>query len=567
MNKRQLVLCFDGTNNNLTGGRADTNVVKLCEVLSPSPEGQVLYYDPGVGNPGNIPGVTWADKLRGKAERLWGLALGKGVYENIANAYIFLMRNRQPGDDIYVFVSRGAFTARSLAGMVARFGIMRPAMEEMVPTLLHLYFANPQRGKQHYAEIQKQIGESFCTAEGAQAPVWFVGVWDTVESVGAPFSRRKIRASATIIGKRFHHVRQALALDEHRRSFTPRPYYIHPAFNYEAAGQSIQQQWWSGSHCDIGGGYSEPESELSDHSFLWMLEEAVGVGLQVPARMLTVQGTLDRAAVASALRGASPARSRPALVHSETFNNAYWALTGLRVRAFDQAWGNPGDPKPAAPVEHAPPKPLQMPKDTVWRKMRARHIFSALALGFAFWVLHGIAISGHGLHVGRLGADLAQLGTANGQFAYWQIAWWYTGWNAVAQLPFNLSHPIWAVWADLGLIACYGYILACGLARGFAHWARLRKPGDPPPHLLNALGCSGAVIVGADLIEDALMLLALGTHWLRWPIVSNVWAALMSTACAVKWIGVLPALILISRAYGERGTVFPKRPGSQPGAA
>jgi uncharacterized protein (DUF2235 family) len=186
----QLVLCFDGTNNNITGGFSDTNVAKLCKVLVPNGGQQVVYYDPGVGNAGSLPGTTTWDKIKGKLDRIWGLALGRGIYENIAEAYVYLMRTWKPGDHIYVYgFSRGAFTARSVAGMVTRFGIMRPAMEGMVPTLVHLYFAERDRNPTEYDAIKKEIADVFCDPQGAVADVWFVGVWDTVESVGSPLSQ------------------------------------------------------------------------------------------------------------------------------------------------------------------------------------------------------------------------------------------------------------------------------------------------------------------------------------------------------------------------------------------
>jgi uncharacterized protein (DUF2235 family) len=74
---RQLIICCDGTNNNLTGGARDTNVTKLCDLLAPDANGQLLYYDPGVGNPGELPGASLTDNLSRIYERLHGLALAK----------------------------------------------------------------------------------------------------------------------------------------------------------------------------------------------------------------------------------------------------------------------------------------------------------------------------------------------------------------------------------------------------------------------------------------------------------------------------------------------------------
>ena len=140
---RQLIICCDGTNNNLTGRVRDTNVTKLCELFAPDANAQLLYYDPGVGNPGLLPGASLTDQFSRFSERLYGLAFGKGVYENIAQAYLFLMRHYQPGDQIFLLgFSRGAFTARSIGGLVTQFGLLRPAMDDLVPTLQHIYFSD-----------------------------------------------------------------------------------------------------------------------------------------------------------------------------------------------------------------------------------------------------------------------------------------------------------------------------------------------------------------------------------------------------------------------------------------
>jgi uncharacterized protein (DUF2235 family) len=565
---RQLVLCFDGTNNNLTGGHKDTNVLKLCKLLDPSPGRQLVYYDPGVGSPGHIPGAIAADKVRSKVEWLWGLTLGKGLYENIAEGYLFLMRNWQPEDDIYVFgFSRGAFTARSLAGIVARFGILRPTLEGMVPTLLQLYFADQRPG--HYRDIVEQVKQDFCTPEGAKAHVWFAGMWDTVASVGLPLSGRKINASGTIIGKRLDHVRQALALDEHRRSFEHRPYYIHPTHDYASTGQSIDQRWFSGAHCDVGGGYPVMAAEMSDHAFLWMLKEAWSLGLRVKPAVCTGD-ELDLGKAAKAVRrdadGASP---RTPLVHTETFSNAFWALTGLGVRDYMKAIGHDGDPPAKPPVQHPGPgsQPLALPLDAASMRVRVMRVLVTLAIGLTFWLLHGAAVSGHTLLEGitwtsdvrDLWSNITQISDANFRLAHWQLNWWHGGPDAMSQLPAGWpGHPIWMVLMDLGFIFCYGYLLALGLARGFARWAGLRDVTDPPPVLLNWLGWSGTVIVLSDIVEDVMMMLVLAAAWLQWDLVRDTLACLMTLAATIKWLAFIPAMLLMARGLVPSRARAPK---------
>jgi hypothetical protein len=117
---------------------------------------------------------------------------------------------------------------------------------------------------------------------------------------------RTITASPTIVGKRFNHVRQALALDEYRRSFEPRPYYVDPTHNYAATGQSIAQLWFAGAHCDVGGGYAQAEARLSQEPLLWMLQEAVDMPAALAGRPAGRRGPVDTQAVLGALAPPSP---------------------------------------------------------------------------------------------------------------------------------------------------------------------------------------------------------------------------------------------------------------------
>ena len=139
-------------------------------------------------------------------------------------------------------------------------------MDGLIPTLLHTYFSNRQKNRAHYERIRAQIRSLNSLDDAHDAPVWFVGVWDTVASVGAPFLSREITASPTIAGKNFKHARQALALDEYRKTFRPSPYLIEAGHHYAKHGQSIKQHWFSGAHCDVGGGYVNSEAGLSQQT-------------------------------------------------------------------------------------------------------------------------------------------------------------------------------------------------------------------------------------------------------------------------------------------------------------
>lgn len=574
---RQLIICCDGTNNNLTGGAKDTNVTRLCDLLAPDGNDQLLYYDPGVGNPGELPGASLTDNFSRIYERLHGLAFGKGVYENIAEAYLFLMRHYRPGDQIFLFgFSRGAFTARSIGGLVTQFGLLRPEMEGLVPTLLHIYFSDRERGGQKYMAIRDQISRLFTTEQTRATPVWFVGVWDTVSSVGAPLLSRTITASPTIVGKRFHHVRQALALDEYRRSFEPRPYYVDPAHDYAATGQSIAQQWFAGAHCDVGGGYVHAESRLSQEPLLWMLQEAVNCQLRLRAGLVDAAGGLDTQAVLGALApsvaaGSLPHQAPQARVHSETWQTPLWALAGLQQR-------NPhvvldaGKPQDVVPVEHRSVAAfgLVFPVDTVWARRRPlTGLFVALVLAAVFWLLAGgllqgfivparmtlweclLALGQSLTHAGQL----RQVAAANLALAHWQIGWPLSMSYPLTALPQPAGRVAGAIWADFGLIAAYACVLSRAVTWAFARIVRLQRVSDRPSAFLNALGLAATVAVGSDVLENLLTLALVSVF--PWPLLAGVEPLLglaMTAAALAKWAGLLGcgALVLWGLAARPR---------------
>ena len=550
MENRQLIVCCDGSNNNLTGGSNDTNVTKLCDLLRPEDCGQLLYYDPGVGNPDELPAATWSDAISRRFERLHGLAFGKGIYENIAEAYIFLMRNYQAGDEIFLYgFSRGAFTARSVGGLVTQFGVLRPEMQGLVPTLLHVYFSDREKGKRNYQRIREQISELFCASDSRLTPIWFVGVWDTVASVGAPFFSRTITASPTIVGKRFHHVRQALALDEHRRSFEPRPYYIDPKFDYAAQGQSIGQLWFAGAHCDVGGGYGNSAARLSNESLQWMLEESVACGLRLPIGLLNASGGVDAGAVLSAQRtdGVAPLMALPQ-VHSQTFSSPLWALAGLWQRSTQTVDDPNGATLPVDPVEHTSVAQLALafPADTVWSARRPLFGFAVwVLLALVFWLASGGLLSGaiapSSMSLGQcllaLVTALPEAAAANLELGRWQVGWWMSAAYPTESLP-AAGSIAGAMLTDLGLIACYAYPLARGITWAFARVAGLRRAGQRPSKALNLLGLSGLVLVAADLAENFF------TLWLVWcfpsafiPQAELLAGLAMTAASGAKWIG------------------------------
>ena len=283
---RRLVICLDGTGNEI--GKNLSNVLKLFRILSKE-EHQRVYYDPGVGTIGQ-PG-SW-NRFKQKLQGVFGLALGLGLDENVLDAYSYLCRSYREGDEIYLFgFSRGAHTARVLAGFIHLVGLLREDQLNICSYALTAY-------KRASEEHDLGIGWHFKRITGGRAvPIRFIGVWDTVASVIVPRRDRFYIPDLellpyTQLNPSVQSFRHAIALDERRRMFRlspwkePQPFVSNPFQEGPATSQDIKQVWFPGVHADIGGGYPEVESALSKYPLLWMVEEAVRAGLKINTAML-----------------------------------------------------------------------------------------------------------------------------------------------------------------------------------------------------------------------------------------------------------------------------------------
>ena len=305
---RQVCVFCDGTGA-LLGAGAQTNVVKLMAACGPSPD-QLIFYDPGVGTNSTLPTTTYWQSVQRLGRQISGLAFGDGVYENIAEAYLFLVDNYQGvSDQLFFFgFSRGAFTARAVAGMVAMFGVVRPQASNLVDYMIQFYFSRDSAARQQLIADIRDNSQKF---SARQLPVMhFVGVWDTVASVGIPPRRREFSQRPTIAGKRFTHVRHAVSADEYRGQFELRRYELGCDFH-----QTLKQVLFSGVHSDVGGQYVE--AGLSNLTLDWMATEAEACGLRINHATLATQ------------KARCPAT---ALGHDQVYKTPLWALTGLRER-------------------------------------------------------------------------------------------------------------------------------------------------------------------------------------------------------------------------------------------
>ena len=298
---RAIAVFCDGTGNSadkLIGGQpALTNVCKLHRGFVED-ERQIAIYLPGVGSGQtsserraawardllSMFGPNAAGQIAGWFSRLvtlLGNGLGTGITANVTAGYAEIVRQYQPGDRIYLFgFSRGAYTARCIAGVISRCGLLRAGNYGFAPDVVRLYLA---RVKPANAVPIRPI---LLHPPGTVA-VEMLGVFDTVASLGLPlwgwtFNIRRLWSNrdfdcdpAPIIRHVFH----AMSMDERRSQFFPTPFTQGPANAGTAQtwNQTLEQVWFRGAHADVGGGYVE--CGLSDIALEWMLDAAEQNGL------------------------------------------------------------------------------------------------------------------------------------------------------------------------------------------------------------------------------------------------------------------------------------------------
>jgi uncharacterized protein (DUF2235 family) len=265
---KRLVLCCDGTWNSADQTRNDipcpTNVVRIAFRIAKRIDDlrQIVYYGQGVGTGNSL-------------DRFTGGAFGKGVEDNIFDAYRFLVANYEQGDELYLFgFSRGAFTARSIAGMIRKCGILSREHVNRYINALKLYRTEEDPDEEGPTTFRSK----YSVNKGNSTPIQFIGVWDTVGALGIPLrglrnlTRRKHQFHDTELSGSVKVACHALAIDERRSPFKPTLWQYKPK-----VGQTVEQVWFPGVHSNIGGGY--PDRSLSDVSLKWMIEKAKDAGL------------------------------------------------------------------------------------------------------------------------------------------------------------------------------------------------------------------------------------------------------------------------------------------------
>ncbi|OLP57156.1 hypothetical protein BJF92_06405 [Rhizobium rhizosphaerae] len=301
---KNIVILFDGTSNEISADR--TNVLRLFGILERN-DRQLVYYDPGVGTFGAD--NAWSKRTRQAAE-IWGLATGWGLDENVKEAYRMLVDVYDPGqpdeaghhpdpDRIFLFgFSRGAYTARVLAGFINAFGLTKKIHLNLLDYAYRAYKSIPVE-EQESDDISAEgpAPSAFRTMRlyertlrNIRPPIKLLGLFDTVASViemgkwlpqtrSHPFTHHNPSVEV---------VRHAVAIDERRTMFQPelwragQDYYGGPFTPKlgETKPQNFKEVWFAGVHGDIGGGYPESESAAIKIPLQWMIEETRGLGLE-----------------------------------------------------------------------------------------------------------------------------------------------------------------------------------------------------------------------------------------------------------------------------------------------
>ncbi|KAG5645630.1 hypothetical protein DXG03_005621 [Asterophora parasitica] len=290
---RNIILCFDGTGNKFG---ENSNVVRFFHsLIKDEPDRQLVYYQPGIGTYNQrkfftTVGSSIASTLDS------GLALH--LHDHVKEGYQYIMRNYRKGDRISLFgFSRGAHTARVVAGMLYKVGILPAHNDQQLDFAFSVYQMTGDKGY----DLSKEFKQTFAMP----ATVQFVGVWDTVSSVGIiPQSH-----PYTSVNYAVKHFRHALALDERRARFRPNVW-NEPTLGREQEldidepiiefpGQNpgisrddwvytppdrdvcdVQEVWFAGCHADVGGGShsNQIQESLSYIPLRWMIKECLLTG-------------------------------------------------------------------------------------------------------------------------------------------------------------------------------------------------------------------------------------------------------------------------------------------------
>lgn len=260
------VVILDGTMSALSGEN-QTHAGTTYKLLRELPASALvsLYYEAGIQWP------NWRSTHQ--------VATGRGINRQIRRAYGYLASRYHPGDRIILMgYSRGAYAARSLAGVIDKIGLLQTH---------HATVRNVRQAYRHYqnapgSDTARIFSQAYCHP---RTEIEMVGVWDTVKALGLRLPLLWQRSEAQhafhnhalsdVVRHGFH----ALALDETREAFAPVLWSCPPNWNGR-----VEQVWFRGCHGDVGGhiGSYEPARALANISLVWMLDKLEFCGVPLP---------------------------------------------------------------------------------------------------------------------------------------------------------------------------------------------------------------------------------------------------------------------------------------------
>jgi len=260
------VVILDGTMSSLQAGR-ETNAGLTFKLMreAGARANITVYYEAG---------IQWRDW-----RSTWDVMAGRGTNRLIRRAYGVLASRYRPGDRIIlVGYSRGAFAARSLAGVIDMVGLLKSndATVSNIRTAYRHYEAGAS------SDAAAAFRDAYCVDD---VSVEAVAVWDTVKALGVcwPIIWRWMEAKhqfhnhalGDVVRNGFH----ALALHERRAAYAPVLWESRAGWN----GQ-MDQVWFKGTHGDIGGQLSGREASrpLANIPLVWMLTRLEMCGVPFP---------------------------------------------------------------------------------------------------------------------------------------------------------------------------------------------------------------------------------------------------------------------------------------------
>lgn len=259
---KNIIIGCDGTWIDSVSSNNISNIYRIAQLAKQRDDSgavQVTYYDSGIGT-------------NGKFDELFGGYTGAGLDKNIREAYDFLVNNYEPGDKVFLFgFSRGAYTVRSLAGLIYNVGLLKKEHADKIHEGFELY-----RSRLDSDKPSSTHARDFRDKYSQKIDIAFLGVFETVGALGIPYHYNqdpRYLFHDTTLNTRIKVARQAMAIDEKRYDFMP-------TLLGENGHTDIQERAFPGVHADVGGGYEDSKG-LADIALHWMVAEAESQGLSV----------------------------------------------------------------------------------------------------------------------------------------------------------------------------------------------------------------------------------------------------------------------------------------------